>query len=100
MKQAMQSGPTVMYRLAVFSRVLAAIVGGYVLAALCTAVIAQVLPMAKADAVMTATMLAFIIYACAVIWVFAARDALRAWIGIALPSLVVGAAYWLTRSAS
>jgi uncharacterized membrane protein len=56
--------------------------------------------MARADAVMTATMLSFAIYACAVIWVFAARDAWRAWIGLGLPTLALAAAYWLGRSVS
>ncbi|KAF1043268.1 MAG: hypothetical protein GAK35_02268 [Herbaspirillum frisingense] len=89
-----------MYRLAVLSRAVAAIAGGYVLAALCTALSAQWLPMARADAVMTATMLSFLIYTCAVIWVFAARDAWRAWAGVGLPALVLALVYWFGRSAS
>lgn len=100
MKSTTQSGPTAMYRLAVLSRVTAAICGGYALAGLCTALLAIWLPMARADAVMTATMLSFAIYACAVIWVFAARDAWRAWVGLGLPTLALAAAYWLGRSVS
>ncbi|HEY0682572.1 MAG TPA: PepSY-associated TM helix domain-containing protein [Steroidobacter sp.] len=61
------------YRLAVAARVVAAIVGGYALAALATFALAQFLPMTKAEASMTATLLSFLIYACAVIWVFATR---------------------------
>ncbi|MBB5391982.1 MULTISPECIES: DUF3649 domain-containing protein [unclassified Herbaspirillum] len=100
MKSTTQSGPTMRYRLAVLSRIAAAIGGGYALAGLCTALLAAWLPMARADAVMTATMLSFSIHACAVIWVFAARDAWRAWIGLGWPTLALAAAYWLGRGAS
>ncbi|MFL9925734.1 DUF3649 domain-containing protein [Herbaspirillum lusitanum] len=101
MKQMMQSGSMVMYRLGVLSRVLAAILGGYVLSALCTVMVSHGLPLGRADAVMTATMLSFIIYTCAVIWVFAVHSALRAWIGILIPTLVLAAIYWFAiRSAS
>ena len=46
--------PTLAYRLAVLSRVVAAVAGGYLLTALCTVVAARYLPMSRADAVMTA----------------------------------------------
>ena len=68
------------YRLGVASRSVAAIVGGYVLAALLTMLLSVSLPMARAEAVMTATLLSFAIYTCAVMWVFATRSALRAWL--------------------
>ncbi|WDZ97536.1 DUF3649 domain-containing protein [Herbaspirillum sp. WKF16] len=100
MKSTTQSGPTAMYRLAVLSRIVAAVACGYALAALCTALLAAWLPMARADAAMTATMLSFLIYTCAVIWVFAARDAWRAWTGLGLPTLALALAYWFGRSAA
>lgn len=78
------------YKLGVAVRATAAIGGGYALAALSTAVLALLLPMAKADAVLTATMLSFAIYACAVIWVFAAKTAWRAWAGLAAPATMLG----------
>lgn len=78
------------YKLGVAARATAAIGGGYALAALSTAVLALLLPLAKADAVLTATMLSFAIYACAVIWVFAAKTAWRAWAGLAAPAAMLG----------
>lgn len=78
------------YRLGVASRAIAAIVGGYAVTALATALLAVILPMVRIDAVLTATLLSFAIYTCAVLWVFAARSALRAWLGIVLPAAVLG----------
>lgn len=100
MKSTTQSGPTARYRLAVLSRTVAAIACGYLLAALCTALLARGLPMARADAVMTATMLSFAVYACAVLWAFAARDAWRAWLGLGTPALLLALAYWFGGSAA
>ena len=87
------------YRLGVASRAIAAIFGGYALAAASTAVLSLVLPLPRVDAVMTATLLSFTVYVCAAIWVFAARDALRAWLGIGTPTIVMGLGLWLFRSA-
>ena len=79
------------YRLGVATRSVAAIVGGYVLAALVTMLLSVSLPMARSEAVMTATLLSFAIYTCAVMWVFATRSALRAWLGLAIPAAVIAA---------
>ncbi|HEY4369153.1 MAG TPA: DUF3649 domain-containing protein [Steroidobacteraceae bacterium] len=83
------------YRLEVASRVLAAIVGGYVLASLATAVLAVVLPMPRAEATLTATMLSFAIYACIVLWVFATRSVWRVWAGVVVPAVALNALLWL-----
>ncbi len=96
----MKLNEDVRYRLGVASRAIAAILGGYALAATTTAVLSLVLPLPRVDAVMTATLLSFTVYTCAAIWVFAARDALRAWIGIGVPALVMGLGLWLLRSAA
>ncbi len=60
-------------------RTLAAIVGGYALTAAATSVIGVLLAAlslaSRADAAIIATMLSFLIYACAVLWSFAARSA-------------------------
>jgi len=90
----------VRYRLGVASRAIAAIIGGYALAAASTAVLSLVLPMSRVDAVMTATLLSFTVYTCAAIWVFAARDALHAWLGIGVPTIVMGLGLFLLRSAA
>ncbi|MDO9002579.1 MAG: DUF3649 domain-containing protein [Aquabacterium sp.] len=78
-------------RWAVASRALAAILGGYVIAALFTGALAMYLPGSRLEATLTAMMLSFAVYACAVIWVFSARSAWRAWWGLAVPAAVLGA---------
>ncbi|KAF1048252.1 DUF3649 domain-containing protein [Xylophilus sp.] len=88
-------GEDARYRLAVASRALAAIAGGYAIAALATAALALWLPLARAEAVVAATLLSFAVYACAVVWVFAARSAWRAWGGLLAASAVLGLAAWI-----
>jgi len=88
----MSSSPLLRYRLAVASRAVAAIGGGYLLAAATTTVLSLVLPLSRSEAVVTATLLSFVVYACAAIWVFAAATAWRAWLGIAIPTVVLALA--------
>ncbi|MFY9479798.1 MAG: DUF3649 domain-containing protein [Aquabacterium sp.] len=97
MPAALPLSPSARHRWMVASRALAAIGGGYVLAALSAAALAVSLPLARVDATLTATMLSFLVYACAVVWVFAARTAGRAWLGLLVPSLALGLAVWLQR---
>ncbi|MNK05228.1 hypothetical protein D3C87_231040 [compost metagenome] len=78
------------YRLGIASRAVAAILGGYGVTALTTALLAVILPMVRIDAVLTATLLSFTVYTCAVLWVFAASSAFRAWLGLVLPAAVLG----------
>jgi len=78
------------YRLGIASRAIAAILGGYGVTALTTALLAVILPMVRIDAVLTATLLSFTVYTCAVLWVFAASSAFRAWLGLVLPATVLG----------
>ena len=77
--------------LGVFSRSLAAIVGGYALAATCSMFFAVALPIARSQAVLTGMLVAIVLCACAALWAFATRSALRAWLGILLPT----ALFWL-----
>jgi hypothetical protein len=79
------------YRLGVASRAVAAIVGGYALAGLAATVMALYLPTSRVEATLTGMLASFIIYTGAVMWVFAARTALRAWTGILAPSALLGA---------
>jgi hypothetical protein len=82
---------------AVASRAVAAALGGYALATLASIALAGVLPLPRAEAVLTATMASFALYAAAIVWAFAARTAARAWLGILLPGALAGAlAWWLT----
>ena len=75
------------------SRIIAALFGGYALAALgSVAVLAP--PASKPQAVLSGMLLSFIIYTCAVIWVFAVRSAWRAWAGLVLAAIPLLLAAW------
>ena len=52
--------------------------------------LAAVLPLSRAEAVLTATLSAFAVYTCAVIWVFAVHDLRRVWLGMLLPAILCG----------
>ena len=92
----------VSYRLAVTSRVLAAVFGGYGVAALASVCLTLWVPMARAEAVVTGMTSSFVIYLLAVIWCFACRTAWQAWFGLLLASLLLaalaGLAYWMELS--
>ncbi|HEY1101941.1 MAG TPA: DUF3649 domain-containing protein [Burkholderiaceae bacterium] len=79
------------YRLGVASRALAAIGGGYAVSAALAAVLALYLPVSRPEAVLTGTLASFLVYAVAVMWVFAARSAARAWMGLLIPGAALGA---------
>ena len=90
-KPVVQTG----YRWAVASRVLAACLGGYVVAAVVSVALALVLPhvsaASRADGVLIATLLSFAVYTVVALWVFCARSAVRAWAGLLGAALVLGA---------
>ncbi|WP_406236221.1 DUF3649 domain-containing protein [Isoptericola jiangsuensis] len=65
------------------SRIIAALLGGYLLAAL-SSVAALALPIDPQQAVFTGMLVSFLLYAGAVVWVFAVRSARRAWLGLVL----------------
>ncbi len=88
-------------------RALAAIVGGYALTAAATSLLGLLLAAlslaSRADATIIATMLSFLIYACAVLWAFAARSARLAYGALltltgmlALPLMLLVAPGWST----
>jgi hypothetical protein len=87
----------VAYRLAVASRIIAAVFGGYLVGALTSICITQWLPLPRADAVVTGMMLSFIAYLLAVIWCFACRSAWRAWGGVMLPAAILALIFALGR---
>ena len=92
----------VVYRLAVTSRVLAAVVGGYLMASLAAVCLALWMPASRADAVITGMMSSFVFYLLAVLWCFACRTAWRAWAGVMLPSALfatlAGVGFWMART--
>lgn len=75
------------------SRIVAAVLGGYAVAAL-GSVAVLALPMAKPQAVIAGMLASFAIYAGAVIWVFAVRSATRAWAGLAVAAAPLLLAAW------
>lgn len=68
------------------SRIAAALFGGYALAALCS-IAALALPIDGRQAVFTGMLASFLLYAGAVVWVFAVRSAWRAWLGLLITAL-------------
>ncbi|CAK9887556.1 MULTISPECIES: DUF3649 domain-containing protein [Pseudomonas] len=93
------AGLPISYRLAVTSRSLAAVFGGYLLAAMASVCITMLLPVPRAEAVISGMMLSFLFYLVAFLWCFACRSARQAWLGVLVPSLVLamisGLAYWM-----
>lgn len=93
------------YRLAVASRTLAATAGGYALAAAFTGAAALALARhtTRVEAVLGATLLAWLVYALAVVWAFFARTASQAWSGILGSALLLALAaqlpQWLAGAA-
>lgn len=79
------------------SRIVAATFGGYALAAVAALAMAMVLPGSRSEAVIASSMASFAIYCLAVMWVFAARSALRAWLGLMIPAAACAVLWWTLR---
>ncbi len=77
---AWTDAPRLRQRLAIASRTILAIFGGYASAALATASLALALPLTRPQAVLAATLSSFALYCALVIWAFAAASATRAWL--------------------
>lgn len=92
-------GPSLRYRLSVLSRAAAAAVGGYGFTTALSVLISRVMPLSRSEGVTTAMLLSFAVYACAVMWAFSARTALRAWGGLALSTCLASVAWWLAGGA-
>ncbi|WP_394561016.1 iron transporter [Aquipseudomonas alcaligenes] len=78
----------------VLSRTLAAILGGYAFTYAFTACLARLLPLTPQDALVVATLPAFIIYPLAILWAFACHSATRAWLGLALAAPLALVGFW------
>lgn len=81
---------TLSYSGRIFSLVLAATVGGYLFTSAVMILIAAILPLSRADAVITSALLSFAIYTAVIIWVFAVKNAIRVWSGLLFATLVIG----------
>lgn len=78
---------------------MAAVLGGYALANALPVAIVPIVALgfgavARSDAVLIAMQLSFVVYTGAVMWVFAARSARAAWVGLGLLVLVAGLVAW------
>ncbi|MFC7555897.1 DUF3649 domain-containing protein [Pseudoroseomonas wenyumeiae] len=82
-------------RAGIAMRLLAGAGGGYAVAALFTMALSIGLPMPRAEAVLTATMASFAVYAAAIVWAFAAPGVLRAWAGMAATAALLLLALFL-----
>ncbi|MFJ4385606.1 iron transporter [Pseudomonas sp. NPDC089408] len=80
--------------LQILSRSAAALLGGYALSYAASACLARVLPLPAGDAVIVATLPAFIVYTAAILWAFASRDALRAWAPLVLAAPLSLIGFW------
>lgn len=95
---------TIQRRLSVLSRIAAAVFGAYGLTALIAMLLSQGLILAgmgQAQAVLAATIPAFLIYAALVCAIFHTRSARRAWariVGAALPAALL--VWWLAQGFS
>lgn len=76
------------YRLMITYRFALALIGGYVLAALSAAVIAQYFESYRGSAAMSATLIAFTLWAGVFIWVFMVNKTLKASLGVILPIFI------------
>ena len=77
------------YRLAVTSRVLAAVFGGYLVAARATGTQTLWRPRQPAAPVGTGKTECSLVYLAAVLWCFACRSAWSAWVGLLVPSVIL-----------
>lgn len=74
--------------LPLISRIVAAVGGGYALAALFSVAVLA-LPANRIQAVIGGMLGSFAVYAAAVVWVFAVRSATRAWVGLLVVALLL-----------
>ncbi len=84
-------------RWSVFSRMLAAIFGGYALATTSSLFIAQLLIyiIEKNQAIHISIMLTFLIYAGTAMWVFSVTSARQAWLGLLKFNVILLTSTWL-----
>jgi hypothetical protein len=79
------------YRWEIAARAFAAAIGGYIVSALFTAVLTHLLSLPRADAVLVATMLGFLLYAIVAMAAFYVRSVPRLWMTLAVACAVLGA---------
>jgi len=84
--------------LSVLSRLLAAVLGGYLLASALAVFLAAALPGPRADAVLAGMQWSFALHVLAVVWAFSPLSPGRVWLGLLLSAAALaGAAALLAR---
>lgn len=83
------------YRFMILYRFIVALLGGYVLSSLSAILIAEAFSEDRGSAAMGATLIAFLLWTAAFIWVFMVNKTLKASLGIILPSLILFVIYKL-----
>jgi hypothetical protein len=81
--------------LVVLSRLAAAVLGGYALAAAAAVFFGAVLPSTRADAVLAGMQFSFAVHTLAVIWAFSPVSPARVWAGLLVPAATLAACGWL-----
>ncbi|XAH21239.1 hypothetical protein AAFF27_14505 [Xylophilus sp. GW821-FHT01B05] len=87
--------PTARPGLLLLSRLAAAVLGGYALAAAVAVFAGALLPGGHADAVLAGVQLSFVVHVAAVIWAFSPVRLARVWAGLAMPAATLAALGWL-----
>lgn len=87
---ASRASPAPRYRLAVASRVLAAIPLNYALTSIATALLARHLPLSRAEASVAATLTSFLIFAVIAMAIFHARSTAKVWVWMVGSTALLG----------
>lgn len=86
-KKKAKAETPISYRFMILYRFILALFGGYILAAVSAIAIAELFIEQRANAAMSATLIAFCVQCAAFIWVFMVQKTLKATLGIVLPCL-------------
>ncbi|MFH7767452.1 hypothetical protein [Acinetobacter sp. BSP-28] len=92
-KTTKATSSVLIYRFMIFYRFALAMVGGYVLAMPSAMVIADLFKEDRGSAAMSATLIAFLLWACAFIWVFMVNKTSKATLGILIPTVCLYIVY-------
>lgn len=98
-KKKVEQASLIKYRLMIFSRFILAIVGGYYFVAIAAMLIGFLFSSepSRANAVFSATMLAFVVHCILFIWIFMVNSTLKVWLGVIIPSLIMTLMYGLLK---
>lgn len=96
-RTAASAEPAAVRTARIVSRLVAAGVGGYALASAVAMALPLILPLRRADGVLTASLVAIAVYVGAIIWVYSVRRLSVVWAGVALPAALLAAVGYALR---